>query len=245
MVNGKEGEGQPSATPPALEAPEVLAETTFGVVEEHFKTPTEESQKKVLETIGKSRETLKARAAADLKAKEEAEKNKPVIPETYEPKTEAGSPVDPDRLKELAAEAKEGKMTQAQFEALVKREEATVGRYAQKKVADYKTLVEKTWPETITATYGEKTNEVVSQVKEVIDAVASPEEKKLLDDSGLGNHPVYISLLHKVIAAAGIVPKNLIKGAPSPGGKQEPQTEDQAAKTFLAGAEKQASGVPG
>jgi hypothetical protein len=63
---------------------------------------------------------------------------------------------------------------------------------------------------------GEKLSENLSVAKKALDAFGTPELRKLLDDSGLGNHPEVIRMMYR--AGKAISEDRFVGG--SPGGQK-------------------------
>lgn len=123
------------------------------------------------------------------------------LPEKYELKLPDQSPVDPKRLEVIAAEAKAGKMTQDQAQALVDREHIMMSEL----VESHHTRVDGWLKESIADKEigGPEINRNIELAKRLVDTFGSPLLKKQLEDSGMGQHPELLRLLVRVGKAYG------------------------------------------
>lgn len=122
------------------------------------------------------------------------------VPESYADFTAPeGVTLDPEVSADFKTLAKELKLPQAKAQQV-----ADLGvKLAAKWQSDQQNTIATTvagWAEETRADKeigGEKLNENLAVAKRALDTFGSPELKKLLNESGLGNHPELIRLLHK------------------------------------------------
>jgi hypothetical protein len=122
------------------------------------------------------------------------------VPEKYEDFTAPeGIALDPEVTGEFKELAKELKLPQAKAQKV-----ADLGvKLAAKWQSDQQNAMATTiagWAEETRADKelgGEKLGENLAVAKRALDTFGSPELKKLLNESGLGNHPELIRMLHK------------------------------------------------
>lgn len=123
-----------------------------------------------------------------------------VVPETYDLKLPDGSPLDPATIEKTAAYAKERGLSNEEAQALIDRENETISSYVEKqhKELEEKTVQwEKTW-EGDKEIGGGDFKKNAELAKRVVERFGSPELKKALNDTGLGNHPELGRLLVRI-----------------------------------------------
>lgn len=103
-------------------------------------------------------------------------------------------------LEEIAEFAKEKNLTPDQAQMLVERESYAIGQFQAKQHEEFQAKA-KAWISDVKADKeigGEKFSESLMHAKSVIKAHASPEFSKVLDETGLGNHPELIRMLARI-----------------------------------------------
>lgn len=135
----------------------------------------------------------------------ETQAAKPVVPEKYDLKLPEGSQLDPSTVEKVSAFAKEKGLTQDQAQMVLEQRNTAVGEFVTNQQAGLRKMVDgylttaKADPEI----GGEKAKESFETAKRVVDRYASPEFKKVVNETGLGNHPELIRLLARVGKAMG------------------------------------------
>jgi hypothetical protein len=115
-----------------------------------------------------------------------------VVPEVYELKPSEGSPLSAARLESIAQYAKEQKLTQAQAQAILEREDSALTDFVNTQneqfaaqVADWRKQVESD-----RELGGERLKENAELGKRAMHEIFGPEIGQLLDETGYGNNPV-------------------------------------------------------
>lgn len=113
-----------------------------------------------------------------------------VVPETYTLKLPEGSKLDAAHLQTVSEFSKKNGLTQTEAQAILERDNAIQTAQAQKTDQTVKAVIEG-WKTTSTADKeigGDNLARNVELGKRVLDKFG-PELKKLLDETGYGNHP--------------------------------------------------------
>lgn len=158
-----------------------------------------------------------AAAASDKPAEgseKPAEKPAAAVPEKYEFKAPEGTEYDPEVLESFSAAAKEAGLTQDAAQKLIEKMAPALSA----RQADQIQAVHKEWQEGSKADKefgGEHLPENLGVARKALDTFGTPELRKLLDETGLGNHPEVIRLLYRTGKA--ISEDKFVSG--SPGGK--------------------------
>lgn len=142
---------------------------------------------------------------AGAEAGKPAEPAKPAVPEKYELKLPEKSGLGQDAIEKVAAFAKERGLSQEQAQAILERDSAAVGSFAEAQKLE---LQQKSteWAKSAEADKeygGQYFKENIEISKRAVEKYASPELKQLLDSSGLGNHPEVIRHFYRVGRADG------------------------------------------
>lgn len=132
--------------------------------------------------------------------KAEGDKKPEGAPEEYEDFAVAeGVALDAEAITEFKGLAKELGLSQADAQKVVDLGPKMLEKWQAKHAEAITTTVAK-WAEDARADKeigGDKLNENLAVAKKALDAFGTPELKTLLNESGLGNHPELIRLLHK------------------------------------------------
>jgi hypothetical protein len=178
----------PQATPPAAEVPSAEANAQAQTPQAAAKSeepPATDGQK------------------PDDKPDTKVDETKPseTPPEKYELKLPDQSPVDPKRLDDIAAEAKAGKMTQEQAQALVDREHKVMTEL----ISSHQSRVDGWMKDSVADKEigGPEINRNIELAKRLVDTFGSPLLKKQLEDSGMGQHPELLRLFVRMGKAYG------------------------------------------
>lgn len=159
-------------------------------------------------------------AAAENKEKPPATADdKPVV---YDLRLSEGSRLDPARVKEIEAEAKEGKLTNEQAQALIAREEKAAASYAERESKAYEERKAK-WPDEIKADAeigGDNAPKAAELSKRYIDAFAPDDLKQVLESTGLGNHPGLVKMIYRASKATGFGEAEIHPGSGSSGSEK-------------------------
>ena len=166
------------------------------------------------ETITPAQETPKADAAATQETKEtvltpKAEAPKvetketpaaPVVPEKYDLKLADGSLLNAAHVEGLAAFAKEKKLTQEMAQSVLDREHKAVATFVEKQQQELAQKPE-TWLNDAKADKeigGEGFGENTELAKRVLAKFGSDTFKKVLNETGLGNHPELLRVFVRI-----------------------------------------------
>lgn len=148
---------------------------------------------------------------ARLAAEAEAEANK--VPDEYEDfKAPDGVTLDVETSTEFKALAKELGLSQAKAQQVADLGPKLMEKWQAKQAEQMSEQVAK-WATDTQADKeigGDKLPENLAVAKKALDTFGSPELKSLLDQSGLGNHPEIIRMLHK--AGKAISEDGVVKG---------------------------------
>lgn len=143
----------------------------------------------------------KVAEAAAAAAKAEADKAAAKAPETYEFKAPEGMVLDPAQVEAFTPVAKELGLTNDQAQKLVDLQVAATTASAKRWTDQVAAWGEeaKADPEFGKQNLGKST----AAVAKALDKFGSPEARKALDDSGMGNHPALLKLFRAVGLAMG------------------------------------------
>lgn len=158
-----------------------------------------------------------AAAAAEAQAAADAEAKAKEVPEQYEDfAAPEGVTLDADTTGEFKTLAKELGLPQSKAQQvvdlgakLVQKAEAQRAEVIQQEVAKWAadSRADKEFG-------GEKLAENLAGARNVVETFGSPELKTMLNESGLGNHPEVIRMLHRVSKA--ISEDQMVKGKAAP-----------------------------
>jgi len=178
---------------------------------------TQQSRERFAETT-----TEDAKSAEEAKLAEDAKPDGP--PETYEFKAPEGREYDAAVLTPFAEAAREANLTQDAAQKILDRMAPALAARQQEQVS----AVRNGWLDasrTDKEFGGERLQENLSAAKRALDSFAAPELRKLLDDTGLGNHPEVIRMLVRV--GKGMNEDSFVSGGAAFKG-----TRDLAAKLY-------------
>lgn len=136
-----------------------------------------------------------AAAAADGSQKADG-KPAAAAPEKYEFKAPEGMEYDPAILDSFSGAAREANLTQEAAQKLIDKMAPAIAA----RQADQVQAIHKEWQEASTADKefgGEKLAENLGVARKALDAFGTPDLRKLLEETGLGNHPEVIRFLFK------------------------------------------------
>lgn len=139
-------------------------------------------------------------AAEPTKPAEEPKPAAPVVPEVYEFKAPEGVKLDPAQLEAFTPIAKELGLSNEQAQRLVDLNTANVQAARTAQESAWK-AVNKTWREETRADKdigGAKYDENIGVASKAIDKFGTPELRKALDESGMGNHPAVVKFFVNV-----------------------------------------------
>ena len=149
-------------------------------------------------------------------------------PEVYEFKAAEGQTLDPEFVKGYSEVARELDMTQEAAQTMLDK----VGPILAQRQAALLAQVRAEWANAskIDAEFGgAKFNENLAIAKQSIDKFATPEFKKMLDETGLGNHPEWIRYCYRVGKAFS--PDNF-EGGHKEGGASPKDFNSMASKLY-------------
>lgn len=149
-----------------------------------------------------------------------ASEQKPVVPEKYDLKLPKDSPMNAAQVEKLSSYAKEKGLSNEQAQSLLDRESEAVSGYAseqaEKQSQFMASLAEQAKNDKEIG--GESFKKNVELASRVVTRFGTPEFKKELDRSGLGNHPELIRVFKRVGEAMS-EDQLIIPGAQSHGKK--------------------------
>jgi|6_EtaG_2_1085325.scaffolds.fasta_scaffold02539_6 hypothetical protein len=134
------------------------------------------------------------------KETDDSDKEETKVPEKYELKQEENSLLNKGQLEEIEAYSKQQGFSNAQAQELLNREEKLLSGYKDSLDEEFSQKTEK-WLEDIKTDKkigGENFKKNIETAKRVIDKYASSEFKKVLNDSGFGNHPELVRTFVKI-----------------------------------------------
>ena len=149
-------------------------------------------------------------------------------PEVYEFKAAEGQTFDPEFVKSYSEVARELNLTQEAAQTMIDK----VGPVLAQQQAAQIAQVRNDWAEAskVDAEFGgAKFSENLAIAKQSIDKFATPEFKKMLDDTGLGNHPEWIRYCYRVSKAFS--PDNF-EGGHKEGGAAPKDFNSMASKLY-------------
>lgn len=122
----------------------------------------------------------------------------PTVPEKYELKLPEGSLLPAETLASVEAFAKEHKLTQAQAESILSRENAAAKSYHDSLVAEDKRIKDSYIPalQNDPQFGGANFDKNVERVHRFMKHYGGEDFKKELDASGFGNHPGLVKMIH-------------------------------------------------
>lgn len=123
-----------------------------------------------------------------------------VVPEKYDLKLPEKALLDTTHLEKIASFAKERGLSNEEAQTLVERENGAVSSFQEGLIAKQKALAD-TWvnaAKTDKEIGGEAFTKNVELAHRAIDRFATPELKKELDATGLGNHPELVRMFVRV-----------------------------------------------
>ena len=197
-------------------AEEQTATTTNSGEQEAGQQPATEQA-----TTQASVEQTPEQASAEQQPKEGA-------PEAYEFKAAEGQTFDPEFVKSYSEVARELNLTQEAAQTMIDK----VGPVLAQQQAAQIAQVRNDWAEAskVDAEFGgAKFSENLAIAKQSIDKFATPEFKKMLDDTGLGNHPEWIRYCYRVSKAFS--PDNF-EGGHQEGGAAPKDFNSMASKLY-------------
>lgn len=171
--------------------------------------------------------TTKYREAfdADIKARNEATaKSKP--PEKYDIKLPKDSKLDGKVIEDVASFAKANGLSNEKAQAILERESTRFAAYVEEAQAQQMKQIEdeqKAWIEELKTDKeigGEKLPKTVELTKRFLEKVAPKGMVELLDQTGIGNNPMFIRFVMNAIKAGNFAEDTMVSGA-SGGGKDE------------------------
>jgi hypothetical protein len=125
---------------------------------------------------------------------------KPVVPEKYDLKLPDGSMLDAAHLATIGSYAKELGLTQEQAQKFVERDAALVGSFREREASRWNDMV-KTWGEQSKADPeigGEKFTVNSQAAVKALDKFGTPALRKMLNDTGAGNHPELVRVFARI-----------------------------------------------
>lgn len=124
----------------------------------------------------------------------------PVVPEKYDLKLPEGSQLDAARVEKIASFAKERGLSNEQAQVILERESSAVNEHVEAQKAQFEQR-KAGWMSEIQADKeigGEAFKENAERAKRVVDRFGSDTFKKILNDTGLGNHPELVRLFSRI-----------------------------------------------
>lgn len=139
------------------------------------------------------------------KATEAPAAQKPVVPEKYDLKLPEGSVLDAKSVEKVSSYAKEKGLSNVQAQEILEREHSAVADFvnAQKAHMDEKVS---SWQSALTSDAelgGEALKANAELSSRVVTRFGSDEFKKILKDTGLGNHPELVRVFSRIGKSMG------------------------------------------
>lgn len=191
----------PTDAPASIEAPATTLVTASDGAGNTQQTQTTETP--AGSTPGTTKGTTQTSPAAEA----------PVVPETYTFTAPEGPGYDPEVLASFSGAAKEAGLSQDAAQKLL----GTMAPALAARQASQIEAIHKQWVDAATADKefgGVKLAENLGVARKALDTFGSPDLRKLLDDTGLGNHPEVIRFMYK--AGQALSEDNFVGGrAPS------------------------------
>jgi hypothetical protein len=119
------------------------------------------------------------------------------VPEKYEFKAPEGSEFDPKVIEVYSGAAKEAGLSQEAAQKVIEKMAPALAARQLEQI----TAIHEQWRSASAADKeigGEKFQENLGVAKKAYDNFATPELRKLLDDTGMGNHPEVIRMMFRV-----------------------------------------------
>jgi hypothetical protein len=140
-------------------------------------------------------------------------------PEKYVFTAPEGTEYDPEILESFTGAAREAGLTQEAAQKLIEKMAPAITA----RQADQVQAIHKEWLEASTADKefgGEKLAENLGVARKALENFGSPDLRKLLDETGLGNHPEVIRFMYR--AGKAISEDKFVGGSAAGGGKLNP-----------------------
>lgn len=136
-----------------------------------------------------------------------------------------GSQLDPVAVEQVASFAKEHGLSNDKAQAILERESQAIATFAQKQEAELKHKVDVLWPEAVHSDKeigGPFYKENVELAHRALKSFSSEQFNKMLESSGLGNHPEVVRVFSRIGKA--MAPDKLVTGGTQ--GSGEVRIED-------------------
>lgn len=143
----------------------------------------------------------------------------PAVPEKYTFTAPDGKEYDPSLLESFSGAAKEAGLTQDAAQKLIEKMAPAI---AERQLDQVK-AIHQGWLDAASSDKefgGEKLTENLGVARKALDNFGTPDLRKLLDDTGLGNHPEVIRFMFR--AGRAISEDKFVGGAPAGTGKLNP-----------------------
>ncbi len=161
-----------------------------------FEGSLNDDQKTFLSTLTK---TAREEAVNRFKT-EDAEARKKAVPEKYDLKLGEKSPLTTEDIDKVSAYAKTNNLTNEQAQALLNETEARAARVIERQRASFAELPEK-WKKDVEADKdlgGANYAATTQNVKRAMDHFGTEAFRKLVDDTGYGNHPEFVRVMNAI-----------------------------------------------
>lgn len=172
------------------EQPKAAESTSQALGEKQVETPS-----KPAETVEKPTEPPKQEEVKDAPKPEGKQ-----VPDKYELKLPDGALIDPKRVDEIAAFAKAQGLSNEQAQGILERENGAVSSFVQNQNETIKAKTE-SWVSEVKADKelgGDNFPQTVEAAKRAVDKFATPDFKKHLEETGLGNHPELVRVFARI-----------------------------------------------
>jgi hypothetical protein len=159
-------------------------------------TTATESAGETLLTKGESSASLGKAGKESQKAPEA----KPVVPEKYDLKLPEKSHLDAAAVEAFSGYARKNGLSNEQAQAILDREHEAVTSFSVRQLEQANAEV-KSWADKVRSDSelgGESFSKNIDLAKRVIDRFGSPELRKALSDTGLGNHPELVRMVVRI-----------------------------------------------
>lgn len=151
-------------------------------------------------------ESILGKSAEQAAVTPAVEQGKPVaVPEKYDLKLKDNSGLDQSHVDALQSFAKERGLSNDQAQSILDRDAERLASFTKSSIETAKAMGQK-WVEEVKADAeigGQHFQKTVEDAVSVINRFGTPELKKVLNSSGLGNHPEVIRMISRIAKTMG------------------------------------------
>lgn len=195
---------------------EAAATTTEGAASQPAAETTAQAAAPAAEQQATDGQTTGQQPGVESEGEQASQGETPAVPEQYEFAAPEGVQLDEAQVAAFTEVAKELSLSQEAAQKIIDK----MAPAMQARQLEVLQKARTDWAEATKADQefgGEKLQENLAVAKKAMDAFGSPELRKLLNESGLGNHPELIRVFYragKAISEDGFVPGGRTNAAP-------------------------------